>query len=407
MFDLRQDWLFRVVSAPSFLRRYPLYAAILASVDPIADPGVAVMAVSLAGRRFRLHVNLDFFADRAEFLHGVLLHEVHHIVFGHLSLSKFHGVAQPDLMELACELAANEPIREPLPGRPVRWEDYTELGLRPGQSTLQRYRILVAARARGQANATEAQWVDEHLPNGVGAVYGLPSGEREASASRLSRLIEAAGTPWQGHAGLGGRDPGELVEELQESADSEGDRRLDWREVLRFFVARLRQSSPSYRWPNRRQPHRVGEVPGRVRRAGGDKPRLVAAIDTSGSMTHHELGRIAHQLTRLKDLAQITVAECDARVQRVYPFSGSFSQVKGRGGTDLRPVFARSFLDKQRPDGVVYFTDGLGPYPEEDPGVRTLWVLTKTDRFACPWGQRVYLPGVGVPNRLLARSATA
>jgi hypothetical protein len=34
-------------------------------------------------------------------------------------------------------------------------------------------------------------------------------------------------------------------------------------------------------------------------------------------------------------------------------------------------------------------------------------VLTKTDRFACPWGQRVYLPGVGVPNRLFARSATA
>jgi hypothetical protein len=40
---------------------------------------------------------------------------------------------------------------------------------------------------------------------------------------------------------------------------------------------------------------------------------------------------------------------------------------------------------------VIYFTDGLGPYPEEDPGVKTLWVLSKPMDFACPWGQKAHL----------------
>src|SRR3712207_8113548 len=55
----------------------------------------------------------------------------------------------------------------------------------------------------------------------------------------------------------------------------------------------------------------------------------------------------------------------------------SLRDVAGRGGTDLRPVFEAEFLAEHRPDGVIYFTDGQGPYPQEDPGVKALWVLTK------------------------------
>ena len=50
------------------------------------------------------------------------------------------------------------------------------------------------------------------------------------------------------------------------------------------------------------------------------------------------------------------------------------------------------------PDGIIYFTDGMGPYPEEDPGVRTLWVLTKPRGFGCPWGHRAHFPRPDEPG---------
>ena len=118
-------------------------------------------------------------------------------------------------------------------------------------------------------------------------------------------------------------------------------------------------------------------------------PRLLIAIDTSLSMTRAELEEIARQLALLSERAHVTIAECDVEVTRVYPFAGALERVEGRGGTDLRPVFEGAFLAALGVDGVVYFTDGEGPYPEVPPAVPTLWVLTKPSEFRCPWGQRV------------------
>ena len=50
------------------------------------------------------------------------------------------------------------------------------------------------------------------------------------------------------------------------------------------------------------------------------------------------------------------------------------------------------------PDGIIYFTDGEGPYPPEDPGVKTLWVLTKPAPFGCPWGTKALLPDENHPS---------
>jgi predicted metal-dependent peptidase len=108
-------------------------------------------------------------------------------------------------------------------------------------------------------------------------------------------------------------------------------------------------------------------------------------------MTRAELEEIARQLVVLGERAHITVVECDVAISRVYPFAGKIDSVVGRGGTDLRPVFAREFLGAHDIDGVVYFTDGEGPFGDEPPPVPTLWVLTKPLAFRCPWGQRASL----------------
>jgi predicted metal-dependent peptidase len=108
-------------------------------------------------------------------------------------------------------------------------------------------------------------------------------------------------------------------------------------------------------------------------------------------MTEAELAEVARQLRPMSELARIIVVECDAAIARVYPFNGTIDRVKGRGGTDLRPVFEPRFLRQHGADGVVYFTDGQGPFPDRPPSIPVLFMLTKPGDFACPWGLRARL----------------
>jgi predicted metal-dependent peptidase len=121
------------------------------------------------------------------------------------------------------------------------------------------------------------------------------------------------------------------------------------------------------------------------------RPSVLVAIDTSMSMTAHELDEVGRQLTKLAEHARITIAECDTEITRTYGFEGILTDVAGRGGTDLRPVFAPEFLGRMKTEGVVYFTDGEGPFPDSPPRVPVLWILTKPKTFECAWGARAQL----------------
>lgn len=387
-----------LLGAERFLARYPFFAALLTRIDAVADPSVPVMAVSLQGRRFRLHVNTRYFEGRSELVPGVLQHEIHHCLYAHATDPRFRGVAHPDLMRLAFEMSANEPIREPLPDQPVRWEDYRHLGMRAGMSTLEQYRILAAARERGEdvPSEPENRWMGDIHPKGLGALETPATSEHALASAHLARLVDLLGRTVPGAPKIAGRDPGRLEEALRPPSDPTP--RIDWRAVLRGFAAELRFRERSRRYPNRRFPEWVGVVPGTRRRPDPGRRHVLVAIDTSGSMSGAELDRIAHELTRLRNEIRVTVVECDSKIQRVYPLGPSPGTVTGRGGTDLRPVFEPRFLEAHRPDGIVYCTDGHGPFPESPPRVPTLWILTKDEsRFTCPWGRRVAL-GVGFPD---------
>ncbi len=437
-----EAWLDGFLRDPGFLEAYPYYAAILAKLTPVADPSVKRMAVSLHDGRFYLHLNVESFMTEPQFLRGILLHEVHHVVLGHLTHPKFASVAEPELMDLAIEMSANEYIEEPLPPC-VTCRAYSAFGIRPGQSTWDRYEILVGClqatgkRPRPMPGEEGMGTIDEHrffarargvVPGSVAQTALLV--DRAVTESRLERERQREPPPEppkkKGRRGasaepagkkkkpgpfdapdptaksldddessrrflVAGRSPARLLEELSETTRAP-DEVMDWRAALALFLARAR--SPVHTWsrPSRRFPSRIFEVPGRSwapRRS--ENPRLLVAIDTSLSMTRLELEEIARQLVVLSERAHVTIAECDVEVARVYPFAGRIDTVMGRGGTDLRPVFAADLLGAHDIDGVVYFTDGEGPAPKEPPPVPTLWVLTKPLAFGCPWGERSYL----------------
>src|SRR5262249_11122327 len=89
----------------------------------------------------------------------------------------------------------------------------------------------------------------------------------------------------------------------------------------------------------------------------------------------------------------VVVAECDAAVHAVYPFRGRLAAVRGRGGTDFRPVLDPEFHRRHRPDVIVYFTDGRGPAPPAPPGWPVLWCLAAGGRRPDNYGLVALLPG--------------
>jgi predicted metal-dependent peptidase len=411
-----EAWLRGFVSDRGFLAAYPYYAAILAKLAPVADPSVKRMAVSLYDGRFYLHVNVDSFLAEPHFLRGVLLHEVHHVVLGHLTHPKFADCEEPELMDLAVEMSANEHIEEKLPPA-VTCKAYAPFGIRPGQSTRDRYEILVehvrrtGTRPRPSPGEGGSGTVDDHRFLGRGRA--APGGVAQTAVLVANALRDAReGRPQSGpsdaareqHDGdsarerdapkrhlVAGRTPSRLIEELTDTTRAP-DEPLDWRAALAMFAARARAPVHTWSRPSRRFPGRIFEVPGRTwGHRPSDQPRLLVAIDTSLSMTRMELEEIARHLCVLAERAHVTIAECDAAIARVYPFDGRIEAVIGRGGTDLRPVFDPAFLGAHDVDGVIYFTDGEGPFPAAPPPVPALWVLTKPQAFRCPWGERAWL----------------
>lgn len=141
---------------------------------------------------------------------------------------------------------------------------------------------------------------------------------------------------------------------------------------------------------------------------------FVIAIDTSGSVAGDEVrtflrktyGILNQQGSFFRDI-NVHIIQCDAEIQddHVIRTTADFDryleemEIRGLGGTDFRPVFR--YVDELIRDGafsdlkgLIYFTDGLGTYPETKPGYKTAFVFVD-DGYNLPavpvWAIRVLL----------------
>ena len=141
---------------------------------------------------------------------------------------------------------------------------------------------------------------------------------------------------------------------------------------------------------------------------------FVIALDTSGSCSG-ELVRmfvtrtydILRESEVFGDKVNIRVLQCDARVQNDTTITNradfedfaAHLEVKGGGGTDFRPVF--DYVGKlirtgefENLCGLIYFTDGMGVYPETPPSYDTAFVFVEENgypRHVPPWAMKVII----------------
>lgn len=142
---------------------------------------------------------------------------------------------------------------------------------------------------------------------------------------------------------------------------------------------------------------------------------FVIAIDTSesvsGPLVRRFLGHTFSILKSSQDYAtevNVHIIQCDARVQADLKVSSlrdvdalmESMQVRGFGGTDFRPVF--DYVEDLRRKGeltdlkgLIYFTDGLGQFPEHPPDYDTAFVFMdeggETLPPVPPWAMKLVL----------------
>lgn len=123
---------------------------------------------------------------------------------------------------------------------------------------------------------------------------------------------------------------------------------------------------------------RYGTVPGTRSR---HLCRLVAVVDTSGSLSPEELASFAQELQHLARAgAELRVIACDSVVHSDEPFRvrGGLMHLRGGGGTSLDAGLLAA--DAHAPDGIVYLTDGLVSQVSVRPRAPVLWLLTPDGR---------------------------
>jgi predicted metal-dependent peptidase len=430
--DLVQTALGKVeIAQQRMLQQYPFHARFIAAWQLHPTAAVQTMGVTVQNGTILLYFNPAFaVACSLPELMGVLHHEVNHLLFDHVFTD---ASRYPDRQALtvAQEVTVNEFVAEPLPGTPIVLAHFPQLPAY--ENTDKRYQRLANADAQdnfqsnwapkagprsqktGSPTPKTVPPAPKSVPPGMLPEHvetlddhqlwktAIQAGPFEQMAVRvLIREVAAGLSPAQRQtlapsirqriAALGhGNRSGANRETLPSSTHGQ----LAWQRLLQRYVRAATEVRPVFSRPPRRFPALVGIIPGRLYRP--TRARVMAVIDTSGSMSTAMLELIGGELTRLATTHTITVVECDAVVKRTYPYRGQLDQVYGRGGTNLCPPFAPTLRARIRPDVVLYFTDGYGPAPDCPPPVPVIWCLTPDGQRPAPWGRVIRLPQLPQP----------
>lgn len=204
-------------------------------------------------------------------------------------------------------------------------------------------------------------------------------------------------------AAIAAKAAGKLPGALQRALESMEEGRVEWKEVLANFLAAVGAGRENYST-------RPSVLTSSVSQCVGDwtwvpaldgvrAGRVSVVVDTSGSISDSQLAAFLGEVISLQHtVSELYVLYADACVQQAVLYTEwDTPQVEdlirkcvGGGGTDFRPAIHESITKECQ--AVIYLTDGYGTFPEQQPEIPVLWVLTSRGANLPPWAQVLYLP---------------
>lgn len=175
---------------------------------------------------------------------------------------------------------------------------------------------------------------------------------------------------------------------------------VDWREVLQdFWTAAVRGADElTWRRLNKRRLADDYYLPSNISETVGE---VILAIDTSGSISHDQIGKVVTQIASLCEVCtpdRVRVLWWDTGVHGEQVFEGNYDGLRqalkpmGGGGTRASCVSEYIVSKNLNADCVIVFTDGyVESQVKWDVRCPTLWLIARADntRFAPPAGQKV------------------
>lgn len=349
-----------------------------------------------------LYYNPDYIRDLTlEQTQFVLAHEALHCALSHFARRQ-HRVKHK--WDVACDLAINPLLikdgLKPPPGVLLEsgFEDMTAEEIYPyitdelEEETHDDHFYDEEDRGAGQGESPLPQDGEQ----GGGAAPQPGNGSAEAEPRSLTetereqlavqwrqRLAGAAQQAMQ--AGKLSGNMARLVEHLLQP-------QLPWRMLLARYMTAAARDDYSYFRPSRREGDAIFPT---LRSAQID---VTIVVDTSGSVRDEEIQEFITEVDALKGQmrARITLHACDAALSEGGPWLYEPWEefqvpegMQGSGGTRFTPIFEWLERRGQRPDLLVYFTDGEGEFPPREPDFPVLWLIK--GRAKVPWGQRIQL----------------
>ena len=168
---------------------------------------------------------------------------------------------------------------------------------------------------------------------------------------------------------------------------------LPWRVLLASYMNSVSRDDYSYTRPSNRR----GD-PAIYPSLRSPHLNVVVAVDVSGSIDKDELNEFIAEIDSLKSQvrARVTILSCDCKITGESPYIFEPweychlpDRFQGGGSTSFIPVFDWVEQYDQRPDLLVYFTDGEGQFPKHEASYSVVWLVK--GKKPVPWGQRIQL----------------
>lgn len=316
-------------------------------------------------------------------LNFLVAHESWHIALKQITTWKKLWRENPRLTNMAADFVANQMIVDADPNGEV--VQFIEGGCLDekyrGWNTKQVYDDLKQQQDEQGNGSGEGEPYDEH-----GFEEGGELSEKEVEA--LGRAVDEAlrqGTILAGK--MGGNVDRSITKMLEP--------KVDWREMLRDFVAAISNDKEMSTWrkPNRRHLGAGVYMPSMFSETVGP---IVVGIDTSGSIGEQELSQFLGELSTICEAVKpekvhllwwdTDVAGVDVLEPSDYSDLVNKVKPKGGGGTDVSCVFKKVEQDGIEAEAVILLTDGYTPFPDA-PNYPVFWGMTTDVR--APFGTNV------------------
>lgn len=208
----------------------------------------------------------------------------------------------------------------------------------------------------------------------------VPENMRDLVGGKVRNIIQRAVQKADSQSDGWGNIPSEIREEIRRSVSNS----VDWRKVLKSFIGRLNRGerASTFKRINKRYPY---QHPGTRRKY---LPKVLVAIDQSGSVSNENVERIFGALSSLSKKVSFCVVNFDTDVD-----ASSFvewrrgQQIPTRrtrsGGTDFESVnrFVKK-MGRGRFDGCVICSDGECGKPGDLPfGLKRGWVIVPNHKL--------------------------